>query len=121
MQQNSLKKIISLLLVIMSSTTIAMPSNPGIPVKKIPQASQIDAWQVLDKSRLIVSRRSAKNYLVTLRRECHELSFTQNVGISSSNNTVYAGFDYVTAGQQRCAIESINEISPAQKADLTRS
>lgn len=98
-----------------------MPSNPGVPVKKIPYASQIDDWQVLDKTRLIVSGPTSKFYLVQLQRQCYPLGSTHTVGISSSNNTVYAGFDYVTAGSQRCAIRSINEISPAQKADLTRS
>ncbi|NKB99211.1 MAG: hypothetical protein GKR90_12060 [Pseudomonadales bacterium] len=113
--------VITLLIALCAVSATAMPSNPGIPVKKILHASQIDTWLVLDNSRLIVSRPAAKNYLVTLRRECHELGFAHSVGLSSSNNTVYAGFDYVTVGAQRCAIQSINQISPAQKADLTRS
>ena len=111
----------SLLLLVIALTATAMPANPGRPVKKIPFASQIEGWKVLDKKRIIVSRSASKNYLVTLHRDCHQLGFTRAVGISSSNNTVYAGFDHLTVKGQRCHISKINEITPAQKDDLTRS
>ena len=104
-----------------ANTVTAMPSNPGVPVKKIPFASQISDWTVIDKSTLIVSRSAAKTYLVNLRRECYQLGFSDKVGFSSSNNTIYAGFDYVTAGTQRCAIQSINQLSPADYKLLTKS
>ncbi len=100
-------------------TLSAMPTEPGLPVKKIPFASEIDAWQALDKRRLIVSTSPSKNYLVTLRQECHALRFSSRLGISSSNNTVYAGFDYITADGERCAIQRINRISSAEKRALS--
>jgi hypothetical protein len=59
-----------------------------------------------------------KNYLVTLRQACHALGFIPRVGISSSG---HSGFDYVTVGTQRCAIQSINAINPAEQADLTEA
>lgn len=62
--------------------------------------------------------RGKKNYLVTLRQACHALGFIPRVGISSSG---HSGFDYVTVGAQRCAIQSINAINPAEQADLTEA
>ncbi len=116
----SIQILISLIFVVIALTATAMPANPGTPVKKIPFANQIEGWEVLDNKRIIVSRSALENYLVTLRRECHQLGFTHTVGISSSNNTVYAGFDHLTVKGQRCSIRSINEITPAQKDILTR-
>jgi len=110
----------SLVLLAITLAATAMPGSPGSPVKKIPFASQIEGWKVLDKKRIIVSRSPLKNYLVTLRRDCHQLGFTRTVGISSSNNAVYAGFDHLTVKGQRCPISAINEITPAQKDNLTR-
>lgn len=101
-------------------TVNAMPTDPGLPVKKIPYANQIDGWHALDKRRLIVSTSPAKNYLVTLRASCHALRLGSKLGISSSNNTVYAGFDYITADGQRCAIQRINKISKAEKRALSK-
>lgn len=117
--KKQLLSVAALWLVAVGAT--AMPSKPGVPVKKIPFASQINDWAVVDKSTIILSRSASKSYLVNLRGECHQLSFSPQVGFSSSNNTIYAGFDYVTAGSQRCAIQSINKISPAERELLTKS
>ena len=59
-----------------------------------------------------------KKYLVSLGQA---REFIQRVGISSSNHTGHSGFDYVTVGAQRCAIQSINAINPAEQADLTEA
>lgn len=106
---------------LLTTNVEAMPSKPGVPVKKIPFASQINNWSVIDKATIVVTQSPLKSYLVNLRGECHRLGFSDQVGFSSSNNTIYAGFDYVTVGPQRCAIQSINKISPDERRLLTQS
>lgn len=106
---------------LLTTNVEAMPSKPGVPVKKIPFASQINNWSVIDKATIVVTQSPSKSYLVNLRGECHRLGFSDQVGFSSSNNTIYAGFDYVTVGPQRCAIQSINKISPDERRLLTQS
>ncbi len=108
-----------LLLSVLSSGANAMTPEPGFPVKKIPFADQIDDWHVVDARHLVISTSPSKNYLVTFRNVCHRLNSNQKLGVSSSNNSVYAGFDYVTVGGQRCGITKINKISKAQKKALT--
>ncbi len=96
-----------------------MPTEPGFPVKKIPFADRISDWRAVDKRHLVVSTSPRTSYLLTLRRDCHTLNFASRLGVSSSNNTVYAGFDYVTSDGQRCAIQRINELTKAEKKALT--
>ena len=115
------KLVTAFVLCFIATGANAMPSKPGVPVNKIPFASQIHQWSVVDNATLIVTGGAANSYLVNLRGACHQLGFSDKVGFSSSNNTIYAGFDYVTAGTQRCAIQSINRISPAERKTLTKS
>ena len=111
--------MISLINIAVSAS--AMSSNPGMPVNKIPFASQINSWAVIDQSRVIISHNKTGSYLLTLRHECHELPFSQQLGVSSSNDTIYAGFDYVTAGTQQCPIQGITQIGPIERAGRVKS
>ena len=91
----------------------------GSPVTKIPLISNLSTWQALDQRRLVLSLNPMQNYLVTLSRSCHSLPKASHVGVSASNNTVYAGFDYITADGERCAIKAINRLSDDEKRALT--
>jgi hypothetical protein len=102
------------LILLSSQYAWGMKSNPGLPVKKISFANQIDNWEVIDQTRLLVSLSANRNFLLTLTRACHRLNNTTQVGVSASNNTIYAGFDYVTAAGQRCSIQSISKLSKAE-------
>ena len=110
-------------MVIIASTASALsPNSPttiGAPVKQIPLVSSISTWQALDNRRLVVSLEDQKNYLVTLTKQCRTLPTAAQLGVSASGNAVYAGFDYITADGERCAIQSISRISLAEKGQLT--
>ena len=95
-----------------------VPAGP--PVKKIPYASEIRSWQPIDDRHLVVSLSPSKNYLLTLRRECPSLSFASNFGVSTSDNNIYAGFDYITADGRKCGIAAINKITKAQTRALSK-
>ena len=111
--------IVGLLVMLPLSVSWSMKSSLGLPVKKITHASQIDSWQVIDRLHVVLSLSASRSYLVTLQRDCHALTAPSQLGISSSNNTVYAGFDYVTANGQRCHIKSINKLSQSEALALS--
>jgi len=92
----------------------------GSAVDKIDLMGGLSTWEALDEKHLVLSLESKQNYLVTLSKSCHALPFATHLGVSASNNTVYAGFDYITADGERCAINTINELSHQQRSELTR-
>ncbi len=106
--------ILFALLICPTATTWAMKSSPGLPVSKIHRVSEIDSWRVIDRNHILVSLSASRNYLLTLTGHCHGLSHSRSLGISSSNNTAYAGFDYITADGQRCAIRATSKLSKAE-------
>ena len=106
--------LILALLIFPSAELMAMKSSPGLPVTKIHRVSDIASWRVIDRNHLVVSISANRNYLLTLRGVCHGLNHSRSLGISSSNNTAYAGFDYITADGQRCAIEAISKLTKAE-------
>ena len=75
----------------------------------------IDSWEALDARHVVLSFSAKKNFLVTLSRDCPSLPRATNVAVSASNDTIYAGFDYITADGQRCAIQAIDRL-PAERA-----
>jgi hypothetical protein len=95
-------------------------TTPGSEVSSIEGLSNISTWQALDQRRLLLSLGQKQDYLVTLARVCHALPFATQLGVSASNNTTYAGFDYITADGERCAIKAINRLSKEEKQVLTK-
>ena len=83
----------------------------GDEAGKIRFADRIDHWQVIDAHKMVLAVAESARYLVTFRAPCHGLRFAFNVGISSSNNTVYAGFDAVIADGMSCPIATIDRIA----------
>ena len=97
---------------LLAASAAALDSNF---VKRIPFANQIDGWQTIDTRRLVVNISPKKNYLLTLRRDCYGLKFARHIGVSTSNNTIYAGFDVVTVDGRHCPID---QIQPVTREDI---
>ena len=89
----------------------AMP-EVGVAVEKVSLHKGMNTWHALDERRLVLSQSSADSFLLTLSKRCTALPAAHRLGVSASNNTVYAGFDYITADGERCAIHTINRLSP---------
>jgi hypothetical protein len=90
----------------------------GSAVDKINLLQGLSTWEALDERHLVLSLGAKQNYLVTLSHNCHTLPFATHLGVSASDNIVYAGFDYITADGQQCAINTINELSDEQRRAL---
>lgn len=97
----------------LASGAIALPpeSQSGEPVDNIPQAHQILDWQPLDDQHVLVNLPSQNAYLLTLKHQCFGLSWAQNITVTMSNNTIWAGFDAIKADGLQCPIDRISKMS----------
>jgi len=96
----------------LSSTAVALtPTSES--VERIDVGTQLHSWQPLDSQNLVLSLGSARRYLLTLTAGCLRLPYANHLAISTSGRRIYAGFDYVTAGRQKCTIDSIHRLVAA--------
>jgi hypothetical protein len=80
------------------------------PVSSIPAANRIEGWARVDDKRVVLEVAPQTRYLLTLRQGCIGLGFARNVSVTMSNNTIYAGFDAITADGEHCEIRTINPL-----------
>jgi len=105
--------VAGLLAVFVGSGLQAMPPELiGVPVRSIPDANEISNWAHIDNQRVLVNLNAQDSYLITLKYQCHGLAWAQNVSVTMSNNTIWAGFDAIKADGLACPIDSIQKMSP---------
>ena len=80
------------------------------PVRSIESADRISGWEQLDDQHVVLQLNAEDHYLITLKSRCLGLNWAQNVGVTMSNNTIWAGFDAITADGNQCEIELINPV-----------
>jgi len=80
----------------------------GEPVNSIPMANGIAGFHPLDNEHVMLSLGTDQHYLLTLNRECHGLRWARHVGVTASDNTIWAGFDALTADGAACPIREIH-------------
>jgi len=88
-------------------------STAGEPVDNIPSASSIQDFKPLDNAHVMVSLTSNQQYLMTLNKQCVGLRWARHIGVTTSDNTIWAGFDNLTADGQRCQIREIHRLPDA--------
>ena len=94
------------------------PESGGVAVSSIPGADAITGWNQIDKQRVLVSFSEHDSYLLTLKHQCHGLAWAENVTITMSNNTVWAGFDAINADGEACPIDHIEKMNPKAVLEL---
>jgi hypothetical protein len=92
----------------------------GTPVASMPNASAIQDWTAEDSFHMVVqiAQASASQvgtahvdvYRFTFTEACYNLRWASSVGLSGSQDQVWAGFDYLTADGQRCSIGAIDRL-----------
>ncbi len=85
--------------------------NSARNLDRISLANRITTYQPVDATHLVLVADEEMNYLLSLETMCHELRFARQIGVSNSDNTIYAGFDHVVADGQECPIARIQAIS----------
>lgn len=92
----------------------------GEPVRSIDSADEISDWSALDNQHVLINTTSQNTYLITLKHQCHGLTWAQNVTVSMSNNTIWAGFDAIKANGLQCPIQRISIMSAQELLELDR-
>jgi hypothetical protein len=92
--------------------------DAGEPVSSIPMANRIEGFRALDDAHVMVSLTDRQQYLMTLNRDCFGLRFARHVGVSTSDNTIWAGFDALTADGHSCPIRQIHRLPDAEAGTL---
>lgn len=90
----------------------------GEPVASIPTADRVYAFKPLDYEHVVLSTNAETHYLVTLNRQCVGLRLARHVGVTASNNTIWAGFDALTADGEACAIREIYRVHESDEIPL---
>ena len=98
-------------------------SYAGPAVESFNWLGRFDSWEPLGKDHLLVYTQPNEAYLLKVAGPCDVRFATGPVGISSTNNTVYAGLDSIVinsgaAGTWRCPIDEIRPVDVRRmKAD----
>lgn len=90
----------------------------GEPVSSIPSADVMRDFEALDEEHVMLSDGAEKHYLLTLNRECFGLRWARHVGVTVSDNTIWAGFDMLTADGQACSIREIHLVRDVSQDSL---
>ncbi|MCZ6854188.1 MAG: DUF6491 family protein [Gammaproteobacteria bacterium] len=93
-------------------------SDLGEAVLSISSANRISDWEPIDAKHVVLSLSPDERYLLTLKRQCGGLGWAQHIGVTMSNNTIWAEFDAVTTDGLQCPIERINRVTREQVDDL---
>ena len=94
------------------------PGQPGESVRSIPDVQHISDWATIDNQRVVVSVNETDSYLLTLKQQCHGLGWAQNITVTMSNNTIWAGFDEIKADGLQCPIDQISRMSAKDLLEL---
>ena len=109
------KTLMALITLLTGSAALAIPPGlEGESVQHIRAADGISGWEHIDNQRVLVNVDQKSTYLLTLKYQCHGLAWAQNVTVTMSNNTIWAGFDAIRADGLACPIHSIEKIDPKQ-------
>ena len=102
----------------LSGAVHASPEVGGKAVQSIPGADAIVGWDRIDNQRVLVSFAERDGYLLTLKHQCHGLAWAENVTVTMSNNTIWAGFDSIKADGNACPINHIRKLSAKDILEL---
>jgi len=94
---------------LLAANAAALPDS-GVRVNSISAVSSGSTWEVLDYQHVVVTLDTQQRYLLTLNHMCPKLAVAAKLGISTSGDAVYAGFDYITADGERCLIKGISRL-----------
>jgi len=82
----------------------------GTEVDSIKNIERISDWQTLDTQHLTLRVNNAQSYLLTLQDPCEYLRGARIVGVSMTNQEIWADYDYIAADGRECRIDSITRL-----------
>jgi len=87
------------------------PGYKGTEVDSIRGIESLTNWTTLDTRRLTLRVNHAEQYLLTLEDHCEHLRGAQLVGVSMTNQEIWADFDHVAADGYECRIDRITHLT----------
>jgi hypothetical protein len=90
----------------------------AVPVEQIPAARSAGDLTAIDVSHVLLSTAGDRRYVLTLSRQCPELRWAKHIGITASGNSIWAGFDALTADGQSCQIREIHRLEELDEQTL---
>ncbi len=108
--QKTISALFFVIVALLFTTNAAALPHQGVRVDSISAVSSGSTWEVLDYQHVVVTLNTQQRYLLTLTHMCPKLAVAAKLGISASGDTVYAGFDYITADGERCLIKGISRL-----------
>ena len=97
----------------LSPTSIAAPQPEqlwGTEVDSIRGIETLTDWHTLDTRNLTLRVNHAEHYLLTLQEHCTYLRGAKLVGVSMTNQEIWADFDHVAADGYECRIDRITRL-----------
>ena len=85
-------------------------ASSGEEVESISGIETLTHWTTLDTRRLTLRVNHAERYLLTLDDHCEHLRGAQLVGVSMTNQEIWADFDHVAADGHECRIDRITRL-----------
>jgi len=108
--RRTLSALVLAIVPLLLATKVAALPHSGVRVDSISALSSDSTWTVLDYQHVVVTLDTQQRYLLTLSHMCPKLAVAAKLGISTSGDAVYAGFDYITADGERCLIKDISRL-----------
>ncbi|MBV1906694.1 MAG: hypothetical protein KUG75_11495 [Pseudomonadales bacterium] len=103
--------VITLATAISHALTLKEYLDTGTNIDRIHSAHSLNTFSSLDRQYLLLTEGSKRIYLLNLGKSCYSLDWADKINISQSNDTIHAGFDYVSINGARCEIDAIRTIS----------
>lgn len=75
---------------------------------------QVDGFQYLAPDRVAIWFGVNKLYLLTVQTPCINLAWTNGIGLTAENNTLYSKFDAIKFRHQQCRIMRITPVDELQ-------
>jgi hypothetical protein len=82
----------------------------GDPIEHFSWLGGLDGWEPIGRYQMVLFTGPSDAYLITVGPPCENLQFAQRVGVSSTSSEVYARFDSIITGRDRCPIQEIRKI-----------
>lgn len=82
----------------------------GTEVDSILGVETLSDWRAIDSQHLTLRVNQGKQYLLTLSDPCLQLRGARRIGISMTNQEIWADFDTLSADGYECQIDTITRL-----------
>ncbi|HZF15979.1 MAG TPA: DUF6491 family protein [Steroidobacteraceae bacterium] len=86
----------------------------GPPIDRFAYRGSLDGWRAVDRDRVVVWTTPDDAYLLTVERDCQDLTQVSRLRLTSSREDFDRTYDYMVIGGDRCRITDIRHVDYAE-------